>query len=117
MTRAVVFAYHDVGVRCLGVLLAHGVKVAHVYTHRDDPGENIWFRSVAQLARLHDLPTTFVESADAPDLVASVAACKADFLFSFYYRFMLAPAILALTPRGAFNMHGSLLPKYRGRVP
>ena len=117
MTRAVVFAYHDVGVRCLGVLLARGVEIAHVYTHRDDPNENIWFGSVAELARLHRIPCTFVDRADAAGLAASVAACKADFLFSFYYRFMLAPAILALAPRGAFNMHGSLLPKYRGRVP
>ena len=40
-----------------------------------------------------------------------------DFLFSFYYRRMLPPALLALARRGAYNMHGSLLPKYRGRVP
>ena len=37
---AVVFAYHDVGVRCLAVMLAHGVKVQLVVTHRDDPSEN-----------------------------------------------------------------------------
>ena len=44
--RAVVFAYHDVGVRCLSVLLAHGVEVELVVTHSDDPGESIWFGSV-----------------------------------------------------------------------
>ncbi|MFO1370950.1 MAG: formyltransferase [Candidatus Competibacteraceae bacterium] len=37
--------------------------------------------------------------------------------FSFYYRRMLSPELLAIAPRGALNMHGSLLPKYRGRVP
>ena len=46
MTRAVVFAYHNVGVRCLKVLLAHRVDVALVVTHDDSPGENIWFDSV-----------------------------------------------------------------------
>ena len=50
MTRAVVFAYHNVGVRCLSVLLAHDVDVACVVTHRDNPGETIWFDSVAGLA-------------------------------------------------------------------
>ena len=40
-----------------------------------------------------------------------------DFVFSFYYRHMLSPAILAAASRGAYNMHGSLLPKYRGRAP
>ena len=50
MTSAVVFAYHNVGVRCLSVLLAHGVEVPLVVTHRDAPGETIWFDSVAALA-------------------------------------------------------------------
>lgn len=117
MPSAVVFAYHDVGVRCLSVLLAQGVQVRHVFTHADDPNENIWFGSVADLARQHDIPVTLVNSSDQAGLRESVAAVKADFLFSFYYRFMLAPEILALPPKGAFNMHGSLLPKYRGRVP
>lgn len=117
MTSAVVFAYHDVGVRCLAVLLAHGVTVQRVYTHADDPNENIWFKSVAELARLHGIPVTVVTHANQPGLLESVAAVQPDFLFSFYYRFMLAPEILALARRGAFNMHGSLLPKYRGRVP
>ncbi len=117
MTSAVVFAYHDVGVRCLAVLLAQGVEVRHVYTHADDPTENIWFGSVAELARLHGIPVTLVHNSNYPGLIESVAAAQPDFLFSFYYRFMLPPEILALARKGAFNMHGSLLPKYRGRVP
>ena len=117
MTSAVVFAYHDVGVRCLAVLLAHGVEVRHVYTHADDPNENIWFASVAELARLHGIPVTVVSNAQQPGLLEAVATLQPDFLFSFYYRFMLTPAILACSRQGAFNLHGSLLPKYRGRVP
>ncbi len=117
MTTAVVFAYHDVGVRCLSVLLAHGVAVRHVYTHADDPAENIWFGSVAALARLHGIPFTLIGDAYPHGLTESVAALEPDFLFSFYYRLMLPPELLAIAHRGAFNMHGSLLPKYRGRVP
>ena len=117
MSSAVVFAYHDVGVRCLSVLLAQGMAVRHVYTHADDPHENIWFGSVAELARLHDIPLTLIGSSNHPGLTESVAVLQADFLFSFYYRFMLPPALLTHARKGAFNMHGSLLPKYRGRVP
>ncbi|HCN87909.1 MAG TPA: formyltransferase, partial [Oxalobacteraceae bacterium] len=51
--RAVVFAYHNVGVRCLEVLLARGVEVALVVTHEDNPAETIWFDSVAALCREH----------------------------------------------------------------
>ena len=56
MTRAVVFAYHNVGVRCLKVLLAHGVDVALVVTHKDNPSEQIWFDSVAAIAADYGIP-------------------------------------------------------------
>jgi len=115
--RAVVFAYHDVGARCLAVLLAGGVDVALVVTHRDDPREEIWFASVERLARDHGLDVATPEPAELPALAARVAALAPDFVFSFYYRHMLPAALLAAARRGAFNMHGSLLPKYRGRVP
>lgn len=114
---AVVFAYHDVGVHCLKVLLARGVRVALVVTHEDNPSENIFFASVAALCAEHDIPSITPESADTPELMAQVAAIAPDFIFSFYYRNMLPGPLLALAKRGAYNMHGSLLPKYRGRVP
>jgi len=117
MTRAVVFAYHNVGVRGLSVLLAQGVEVALVLTHADDPGEQIWFDSVADLARLNDLPVITPIDPNRPEVIERVRACRPDWLFSFYYRRMLGSELLALPARGACNLHGSLLPKYRGRVP
>lgn len=117
MSRAVVFAYHNVGVRCLSVLLAHGVDVVCVVTHQDSPSETIWFDSVAELATRHGIPVITPEDPNDPAIVAELAALQPDFLFSFYYRLMLKAPLLALPKRGAWNMHGSLLPKYRGRVP
>jgi len=114
---AVVFAYHDVGVRCLAVMLAHGVKVELVVTHRDDPNENVWFESVEKLARANDLEVATPGDPNSPEFVQRLADISPDFIFSFYYRFMLSPALLATSMRGAFNMHGSLLPKFRGRAP
>ncbi|MDQ5887413.1 MAG: methionyl-tRNA formyltransferase, partial [Pseudomonadota bacterium] len=43
MASAVVFAYHNVGYRCLSVLLAQGVDVRLLVTHLDHPDETIWF--------------------------------------------------------------------------
>ncbi len=116
-TSAVVFAYHNVGVRCLAVLLAHGVRVPLVVTHRDDPHERVWFESVAALAEGHGIEWIAPEDPNAAECVARVRALAPDFLFSFYYRRMLKGELLAAASRGAFNMHGSLLPRYRGRVP
>ena len=114
---AVVFAYHDVGVRCLSVMLAHGVRIPLVVTHRDDPEENVWFESVEKLARDHDLEVATPDDPNAPRFLQRLADISPDFIFSFYYRFMLSPAVLATAMRGAFNMHGSLLPKFCGRAP
>ncbi|MEF8724964.1 formyltransferase [Candidatus Accumulibacter sp. ACC012] len=115
--RAVVFAYHNVGARCLRVLLAHGVDVALLVTHADNPAENIWFERVADLARDYAIPVATPDDPNTPEFAARLAALGADFFFSFYYRLLLKPALLALPTRGGYNMHGSLLPSYRGRVP
>ncbi|MEO6565038.1 MAG: formyltransferase [Casimicrobiaceae bacterium] len=115
--RAVVFAYSNVGARCLRVLRAHGVAIPLVVTHADPPDETLWFERVADVAADAGLAVTMPANPNVPDLIARVAALQPDFIFSFYYRLMLAPALLALAPRGAFNMHGSLLPKFRGRAP
>jgi len=116
-TVAVVFAYHDVGVRCLSVLLERGLDVRVVVTHRDDPREEVFFASVEKLAHRHGLDVEVVEDATAPALLARLQAIHPDFLFSFFFRRLLPPALLATARRGAYNMHGSLLPKYRGRAP
>lgn len=117
MARAVVFAYHNVGVRCLTVLLRQGIVVPLVVTHRDNPDETIWFDSVEALARQHGIAVITPDDPNMPAVIAAVQAAQPDFLFSFYYRNMLKTPLLAIPPRGSYNMHGSLLPKYRGRVP
>ncbi len=115
--RAVVFAYHNVGVRCLQALLARGVEVPLVVTHTDNPAEAIWFDSVAAFCDERGIACIMPGDPAAPELFAQVRAAAPDYLFSFYYRHMLPAAILALPPHGAYNMHGSLLPRYRGRAP
>jgi methionyl-tRNA formyltransferase len=113
--RAVVFAYHNVGVRCLKVLLAGGVDVALVVTHQDSATENIWFESVQSLCETEGIPFVTPDNPKSPELLAEIQAAKPDLMFSFYYRHMLPQAILDVAP--AYNMHGSLLPEYRGRAP
>ena len=117
MKRAVVFAYHNVGVRCLQVLLSHGVDIPLVVTHADDPGENVWFGSVAGVCSDYGIPTAIVDDANDPAFVSRIRDLAPDFIFSFYYRQLFGAELLATARHGAYNMHGSLLPHYRGRVP
>jgi methionyl-tRNA formyltransferase len=117
VTRAVVFAYSEVGVRCVRELLAQCIDIPLLFTHADDPGESQWFGSVRQLAEAHGLRVETPENPNQPEWIAAGSAANPDFLFSFYYRYLLDKAWLAVPRRGALNMHGSLLPKFRGRAP
>jgi methionyl-tRNA formyltransferase len=117
VTRAVVFAYSEVGVRCLRELLDQEIRVPLVFTHADDPGESRWFGSVKELAETHGLKVAMPDDPNSVEWLAEGRRARPDFVFSFYYRHMLNAAWLALPKRGALNMHGSLLPKYRGRAP
>lgn len=115
--RAVVFGYHDVGDRCLRVLLSLGVDVPLVVTHKPDPDEVPWFANVAQTAQDYNIPVLTPDEPDQAGLERVLSELRPDFLFSFYYRRMLSPALLQHARRGALNVHGSLLPRYRGRAP
>lgn len=117
MMKAIVFAYHDIGCAGLKALTEAGYDVQAVFTHTDDPGENNFFSSVARLGAELDLPVYAPEDVNHPLWVDRIRDLQPDVIFSFYYRHMLSDEILSLAPQGGFNLHGSLLPHYRGRAP
>ncbi|QHF44987.1 bifunctional UDP-glucuronic acid oxidase/UDP-4-amino-4-deoxy-L-arabinose formyltransferase [Pseudomonas sp. S35] len=116
-SKAVVFAYHDIGCAGIEALLNTGYDIAAVFTHADDPKENNFYGSVAQLCARKGIPVHAPEDANHPLWVERIAKLKPDYIFSFYYRNLLSEPLLAIASKGAFNLHGSLLPKYRGRAP
>jgi methionyl-tRNA formyltransferase len=72
---------------------------------------------VVETALSRGIDVTLPEDVNQHAFVQRVARIAPDFIFSFYYRQMLGVHVLDLARRGAFNMHGSLLPRYRGRAP
>ena len=112
----VVCAYHNVGYRCIQELLDQGAQIALIFTHADSPTEEIWFQSVRMLAEQHAIPCLTTDI-NLPENVERVRAIAPAFIFSFYYRNMVKAELLSIPRLGALNLHGSLLPKYRGRVP
>lgn len=115
--KVVVFAYHDIGCAGIEALLSAGFEIATVFTHTDAAGENHFYHSVAQLCAERGIPVQAPEDVNHPLWVERIKALAPDFVFSFYYRHMLGAEILEAAPGGAFNLHGSLLPRYRGRAP
>lgn len=115
--RAVVFAYHNMGIVGIRALLEHGFEVPMVFSHEDDPKENRWFGSVAEFCRERGIPVHLPGNVNHPPWPDVIRDARPDFLFSFYYRSILKPEILSLPRVCAMNLHGSLLPRYRGRAP
>lgn len=115
--KTLVFAYHDIGCAGIEALLAAGYQIDAVFTHADDGRENRFFGSVAQLCAQRGIPVHAPEDVNHPLWIARIRELQPQFIFSFYYRHLLGEELLACARRGAFNLHGSLLPRYRGRAP
>jgi UDP-4-amino-4-deoxy-L-arabinose formyltransferase/UDP-glucuronic acid dehydrogenase (UDP-4-keto-hexauronic acid decarboxylating) len=115
--KAVVFAYHNMGLAGLDALFNHGFDIVAVFTHEDDPDENCWFGSVKNWAEQKNIAVYTTEEVNSPQWIAKILAINPDIIFSFYYRKMISREILDLPRIGAFNLHGSFLSAYRGRCP
>ena len=114
--RVVAFAYHNMGIAGLEALARNGCEIAAILSHEDDPSENCWFGSVRQWGIARRIPVATPRTIDAT-WTQRIAALRPEMIFSCYYRHMISEEVLAIPPRGAFNLHGSLLPAYRGRCP
>ena len=115
--KAVVFAYHNMGIAGLSALFNSGFDIKAIFTHDDDPDENCWFGSVKNWAQQKNITVYTTEEVSSPKWIEKIASVNPDIIFSFYYRKMICSEILDLPKVGAFNLHGSYLPGYRGRCP
>jgi methionyl-tRNA formyltransferase len=115
--RILFFGYSEVGYECLSLLLERGDNVIALITHEDNPHEKIWFKTPAVAAREKAIPVFTPDSVNTPEWLERISALRPDLILSVYYRNMISSKLLAIPRLGAFNLHGSLLPKYRGRAP
>lgn len=116
--RCLVFAYSQLGYDCLQYIIEKTPHtVVAIVTHEHNPNEYIWFDSVKDLAIHHGIDVLTPKTLKDESVQHQINAYQPDAVFSFYYRNMIPDVILNHPPLGAYNMHGSLLPKYRGRCP
>ncbi|RPE01321.1 bifunctional UDP-4-amino-4-deoxy-L-arabinose formyltransferase/UDP-glucuronic acid oxidase ArnA [Candidatus Pantoea deserta] len=115
--KTIVFAYAEMGCAGINALLNAGFEISAIFTHADTAPESHFFDSVARLAAEQGIPVYAPEEVNHPLWVERIKAMAPDYIFSFYYRALLNDSILHSARLGAFNLHGSLLPKYRGRAP
>ena len=118
--RILFLGYSEVGYECLSLLLERGDNVVALITHEDNPNEKIWFKTPAAAACEHKpaVPVYTPDSVNTPEWIVRIRdEIRPDLILSVYYRNMVSTKVLEISRLGAFNMHGSLLPKYRGRAP
>ena len=110
----------DFAAKHLSALLTSGHNVIAVYTQPDRPagrGKRLTASAVKELAVQHNIavyqPGNFKEA----DSIAQLSALNADLMVVVAYGLLLPKAVL-VTPRlGCLNVHGSLLPRWRGAAP
>ncbi|NWG01494.1 MAG: formyltransferase [Syntrophaceae bacterium] len=115
--KTVVFAYHNIGIIGLEALVQEEFDIQAIFSHLDDPDENIWFGSVAEWAKKNRIPVFFPQNINTTEWIERIRKISPEVIFSFYYRNLLSRYIFTIPSVGSFNLHGSLLPAYRGRCP
>ncbi len=115
--KAVVFAYHNMGIVGLEALMREKFEILVIFSHLDNPGENIWFGSVAEWGKKNGIPVFCPENVNTDEWIEKTRHLSPEVIFSFYYRNLLGRDILTIPSVGSFNLHGSMLPAYRGRCP
>lgn len=114
--RVVLFGGQRVGIECLRALLDLNHDVVAVFTSELARDEAYGYESLARFAAAAAIPVHQSLSVGRTEL-GQLQRTAADVYFSAYYRWVLPSPALGWPSRGAFNLHPSLLPLYRGPVP
>ncbi|MAD16183.1 MAG: methionyl-tRNA formyltransferase [Alteromonadaceae bacterium] len=104
----------------LSALIESEHQVIAAYTQPDRPagrGKKLHASAVKQLAQQHDIPVYQPASLKSEEAQQQLAALNADVMVVVAYGLILPQIILDTPKYGCLNVHGSLLPKWRGAAP
>lgn len=110
----------EFGVPCLDALKASGHNLCLVVTQPAKPagrGGKTQPTPVGQWAQAQGVVFVETESVNKPEVVQRVAACRPEVIVVIAFGQKIGKEVVALPPKGAINVHASLLPKYRGAAP
>lgn len=118
--RIVFMGTPDFAVPSLEALLKRGHEIVAVYTQPDKPkgrGHKLLPPPVKELAMQHGIPVYQPVSLRKEEAIEELRALQPELIVVAAYGKILPVAVLEIPPRGCINVHGSLLPKYRGAAP
>jgi methionyl-tRNA formyltransferase len=109
--RILFFGVYSIGVRALSQLLESGADVVAVVTKPSTASDQ---QPVAAWAATRKIPVLEPFTPAAPEFLTDVREIRPDLIVVAGYHRIIPESVLSLPPLGAINLHGSLLPKYRG---
>ena len=115
--KAVVFGVREFGATGLEVLLSLEFKVPLVVTLPRNPADPPGYRTLVETARERGIPVATPPDASNRATLDWIRAVRPDVIFSFQYAHHIPKTIRSVARRGAYNLHLSLLPRWRGRFP
>lgn len=117
--RIVFMGTPDFAIPSLARLLEHGLSIVAAVTAPDKPqgrGQKVTPSPVKEFARLRGIPILQPEHLKSPDFVTALQALQPDLIVVVAFR-ILPPEVFRIPRLGSFNLHASLLPRYRGAAP
>jgi len=112
MKKVIFCGFGELGRRCLETLVSNNYEIVYVLTHKEINGSG-----VDSFARDNSIRFSYNDLRKCSDeLLSEIMKCQADILVSVNYRYILEKTFYSLFDN-TVNLHGSLLPKYRGRTP
>ena len=117
--RVIFFGTPDFAVESLDAIMQSNHEVAAVVTVPDRQagrGQKVIYSAVKEYALAHNLPLLQPEKLRDADFIATLAEYHADIFVVVAFR-MLPEVVWNMPPHGTFNLHASLLPRYRGAAP
>ena len=115
--KIVFFGFGDVGYKCLKYMLENDCNVIAVFTHECDTHEKQWFESPETIAKKWGIDVYKPKDINTKKWIRKIKNLKPDLILSLYYRMRIPEEIFTQAQLGAYNLHGSYLPSYRGRAP
>lgn len=118
--RIVYFGSGEFGLPSIQHIKESEHNLVHVFSqaaHKAGRGRKLRSTPIGQWAKENDLPLVESDNINTPEMIEKITALKADLLVVIAFGQKISPEIISIFPKGAINVHSSLLPKYRGAAP
>jgi methionyl-tRNA formyltransferase len=110
----------EFGIECLNAILESSHKLSLIVTQPSHPagrGKKVQPTPVGQWAKLHGIKCIETENINSPKTLAEIKLYNPDIIVVIAFGQKIGNELINMAPKGMINVHGSVLPKYRGAAP